>query len=515
MLRVIATGGSSPKRPAFDPTSQQRDVFDALTAGGCNVAVEARAGTGKSVTCAEAMWRVYDHESRTAGRTPSQVYLTFSKALADEFCKRALPPGAVAATYHSHCYRAVRKAFNSTVVDHPNAKTWEILDGIHGARPRMRPGSEVVRKKVRGAVCKLLSLAKNTLSGTRYDQLESLATQYEIDVAGSEEEIFGLTAAAYGVAAMRRDVIDFDDQLWLALICNLRFPPVDVLFVDEAQDLNRLQQELINLICPTGRVVVVGDRFQSIFGFRGADSQSIPRLQEYLGARRGGLHGSPLTETFRCPRSHVERVQRLVPDYVAHASNPEGAILDGVSTDDILGRSKPGDMLICRNNAPLVGACLRLVSRGVPAIIRGRDIGQDLIDLITSWQPDDLDDVEFCLTRWVRKQKAKLADHEDPAPRLERIDDTAAAIRTVADTCETGGQLFEKLRSIFGDSIAGKVVLSSVHRAKGLEAERVAILRPELLGGGKATTDEARQQERNLEYVAGTRSKSVLEFEGS
>lgn len=509
MWSMKATGATRG-RQEFDPTPQQAAIFDALESTRSNLIVEARAGTGKSVTCCEAMWRVFES---SGGLPPSQLYLTFSKSLADEFKRRTLPPGAVAATYHSHCYRAVRRAFNSRVVDHPNAKTWDILDGIHGANPRLSDASFVVRRRVRNAVCKLVSLTKNTLCGVSFDALDSLAVQYGVDVEGSEEEVYGLAAAACEVATARTDLIDFDDQLYLAWVHRLSFPPVDVLYIDEAQDLNRLQQELIPRICPRGRVVIVGDRFQAIFGFRGADSNSIPRLQDYLGTRTGGLIEAPLTETFRCPKSHVARVNRLVPDYVAHASNPDGVVRSSVPLGEILSASNPGDMLLCRNTAPLVSACLRLMAAGCPAVVRGRDVGAELVDLVTSWQPVDVDDMRRRLSRWTRKQLAKWEGREDGGPQVERINDTALMLSVVADSCETAGEVLQKLRSLFSESLTGKIVLSSVHRAKGLEANRVAILRPDLLGGGKARTEEERQQERNLEYVAGTRSKSILEVE--
>ena len=220
-----------------------------------------------------------------------------------------------------------------------------------------------------------------------------------------------------------------------------------------------------------------------------------------------------MTETFRCPVSHVARVNHLVPDYRAHASNPIGVVRDEVDLADLLAWSRPGDMILCRNNAPLVGACLRLIARNVPAVIRGRDVGAELIDLVESWEPTDLDDLRRRLKIWGRKQREKLADLEEAAAALDHIADVEAALSVVADSSRSVPDLVAKLRSLFGDQLAGKVVLSSVHRAKGLEADRVAIIVPELLGGGRATSDEARQQERNLEYVAGTRSKMVLEFE--
>ena len=56
------------------------------------------------------------------------------------------------------------------------------------------------------------------------------------------------------------------------------------------------------------------------------------------------------------------------------------------------------------------------------------------------------------------------------------------------------------------------VLLSSIHRAKGLEAERVFLLFPDTLPHPKATQEWAKAQEFNLKYVALTRAKKDLFF---
>lgn len=44
------------------------------------------------------------------------------------------------------------------------------------------------------------------------------------------------------------------------------------LMVDEYQDSNKLQEQLVQLLCPTGNICVVGDEKQSLYAFRGASS---------------------------------------------------------------------------------------------------------------------------------------------------------------------------------------------------------------------------------------------------
>lgn len=53
-------------------------------------------------------------------------------------------------------------------------------------------------------------------------------------------------------------------------------------------------------------------------------------------------------------------------------------------------------------------------------------------------------------------------------------------------------------------------MLSTIHKAKGLEAERVFILKPDLMPHPKAKRGWEIDQENNLRYVAITRSKREL-----
>jgi len=72
-------------------------------------------------------------------------------------------------------------------------------------------------------------------------------------------------------------------------------------------------------------------------------------------------------------------------------------------------------------------------------------------------------------------------------------------------------ELVHKIEGLFSDEIEG-VVCSSVHRAKGLEADRVFIIRRDLMPHPMAQSPWELVQEKNLEYVAITRSKNELIF---
>lgn len=82
----------------------------------------------------------------------------------------------------------------------------------------------------------------------------------------------------------------------------------DNVLVDEYQDLNRAEQELLNVITGNGAFTVVGDEDQSIYSFRYAHPQGI---RDFSGDHPG-THDIPLRECRRCPRNIVSMANSLI-----------------------------------------------------------------------------------------------------------------------------------------------------------------------------------------------------------
>ena len=73
--------------------------------------------------------------------------------------------------------------------------------------------------------------------------------------------------------------------------------------------------------------------------------------------------------------------------------------------------------------------------------------------------------------------------------------------------------VINKINAIFSDNAEnGGIILSTIHKSKGLEADRVFIIHSELMPSKFAKKAWERTQEKNLIYVAYTRAKSVLGF---
>jgi superfamily I DNA/RNA helicase len=77
--------------------------------------------------------------------------------------------------------------------------------------------------------------------------------------------------------------------------------------------------------------------------------------------------------------------------------------------------------------------------------------------------------------------------------------------------CTNTGELKEAIANL-SKSTRNPVNLTTIHGAKGLEANRVFHVRPDLVPHPRAAKDWEKEQERNLEFVALTRAKEDLFF---
>lgn len=478
-------------------TPQQEALWGRLVEGEGHILAEARAGCGKSSSCREGMHRMLAHKRRRIR------YAVFNTANAQEF-KADCPPGVDVGTIHSFGNAALRATFKSRIEKN---KTYIILDGI--------PEGAKLPRWCRKAINQLVGHGKNQMLRPDDPQLTlrllDLATRFDVRTYRETDACCNIAALALKRSAEMTDLADFDDMLWLPAIVGLPFPAIDVLFVDEAQDLCPSQHALMPLIAGDGRMVLVGDSRQAIYAFRGADSDSIPTMQRYLGAQPRGLEQLPLTVTFRCPKSHVALANQYVPDLRAHESNADGVIEEDVPLGAALERIGPGDMLICPTNAPTIAAALNLLKQRRPCQVKGRAVGDQLLDVIReAGNPDSIAALCAGVDRWRGKEIDRLSQREGVEDQVESVNDRAAGVQALAAGCENTAEIPGLVSKLFTDTLSDQAIkLSTVHRAKGLEATNVYFL--DIPGRAPRRAWEE-QQQRNLRYVALTRSKNRLTF---
>jgi hypothetical protein len=562
--------------------------------------VQARAGTGKTTTLIEGL-KVMRGE--TSGFTPSPqqaavwdsmslskdaktvCFVAFNKSIATELQNR-VPTGCEAMTMHSMGYRAIRNSFGNFKM--VNFRVQSIIEEITGKDiwdlKRKKPNLVKAVEKLVG-LCKMnLTLDCVVDSGVFVDEaLLDLAAYHDIDLDGDSQGVVDLVPKVLERCkdVAKDNAIDYADMIWLPIVLDLPVTKYDLLLVDEAQDLNRCQQQLA--LRAGRRLILVGDEKQAIYGFAGADSQSMERMRQTLmgsfwcpyhegphiwddkyaprfcecGTEKEklkdpGCKTLPLTVTRRCGRAIVEEAQKIVPDFEAHESCCKGWVYevpfkgsfthvfteeteclpwaqrgDSLEINSYRDMVQDGDMVLCRVNAPLVSECFKFLKQGRSANIQGRDIGQGLVSTIKKMEANDVDDLLRDLGNWLhtetRRENAKKFPNESRLIALQdRYDCLCCFCETknhnwqgedIPNQSNTVQDVINRIERVFTDDKHGSgIKLSSVHKAKGLEAERVFILLPENAGmpHPMAKSKWQIEQEWNLKYVAITRAISEL-----
>jgi superfamily I DNA/RNA helicase len=496
---TIPTPAPTPRparseRKRLEGTEQQENFWHELRTGSNNISLSARAGTGKSTSCREGMYRILEDRPRAVIR-----YCCFNKKIAEEFSAKS-PKTADVGTMHSFGLQALGAACKPQV---DQKKSYAILDGLGGSE---------LKGYYRRAIVKVVSLAKNHALRPGDEllpvRLDELVDRFSVECYRQRNLVIDRAQQVLEASAAMTALVDYDDMIWLPVLMDLSFPTIDLLFIDECQDLNPIQHELARLLSNSGRTIIVGDPFQSIYAFRGADSESIPKLQEKLGATV-----MPLTVSFRCPRRHVDLARELVADFEAAPQATDGRLEFG--RPYLIDECGPGHLVVCRANAPLIGACLRKIANRVPAIVRGRSIGDTLLSVVRRLNdPLTIPDFTRMLEDWRYREILRLEAKDGADDLIEQTEDRAACLHAIASACQTPTEIPGLISRLFKDDEAQtRVTFSTVHRAKGSEAENVTFINIPY----SATRDALKapqpwelDQRRNLRYVALTRSLHSL-----
>lgn len=483
-------------------TIEQIAIFAwfALVTPTSDLIVRARAGTGKTTTIVEGVKR-YVLACRASGRRARALLCAFNKEIATELEGRISGfPEVEAKTLHALGFLFVRMAWRGVRVDFGKGRAMNLAGRVCGN----------ASDNVIALVAELHSKAREIEPlAESPDQIAYLASKFDL-VPDQDMEREGwnldriLSAAiqCMNLATERTAVIDGADMIFLPLANNWVRPTYDRVIVDECQDMTVAQLELARRACKAdGFLCLVGDDRQAIYGFRGADSGSLDRLKAELGATELGL-----TVTYRCGRAIVDLARTIVPDYRCPDNAHEGTI-STVARDRMMLDVRPGDFILSRTNAPLASICLALLKDGIRAYIRGKDIGRGLLAIVRKLRIREIADLAPALGTWFEKQSEIARSRMEPDKadaRIAMMADQRDVILALSEGCATVPEISARIESLFSDDKAnGRVMLSTVHKAKGLEANRVY-----LLSGTFRASDEG--EEANIRYVAITRAKHEL-----
>lgn len=506
---------SSPTRPT--PSAQQEAVCAFVCKSPDNLVVRARAGTGKTWTILEALRRYVRLYPEA-----EVLIAAFNKRIAVELQQKTANTSIAVSTLHSLGFRAITSQWRGVRINRNRGQ--DLARKACGDQAPDDMVNLVRRLAAMGKNCAPNIKAKSTDTQAQpghLEQLRQLALEFDLDPdpAWAEdgwdlERIASCAQKAMLLALCKDGEIDFDDQIFIPVANAFARPAYRLVVIDEAQDMNQAQLRLAYRLCVPraqgGRLIVVGDDRQAIYRFRGADSGALDRLKTALEA-----HELPLTITYRCAQAIVEEAQALVPDYQAAPNAPRGVVRKALEKE-MYEQAAPGDAILSRRNAELASACMRLLKIGKRARIEGRDIGEGLLRLVESLKAKNWKEFGPKLERWREREVAKItAKHKGKSPdalaeACDRIHDQADTLHSFSEGLRSVAALVARIRELFSDShevTTPAIVCSSVHKAKGLEWQRVWGL--DWTFGGKGKRTDA-QEEANIEYVFITRAQKEL-----
>ena len=486
-------------------SNYQIDIFNAIKNSNKNIIVNAVAGSGKTTTIVEACKRLK--------LLPNKVqFLAFNKSIANELSEK-LKGYAQVNTLHSFGDAVLRQAFKGkrSIID--DKKYIRLLQNNICDWSKYINHEEMSNVEIYNSCCqikKIFDLARVNL--VKYGDIESLrgiCDAYGICDEFDELEIVNLLLKdCYKMSDSR--VIDFTDMVVLPLSYRTYISTFKFVFIDECQDLNAAQRELMLCAAKGGRFIAVGDRKQAINGFTGADERSLDEI-----AKVGNTKELPLSVNYRCGKEMINIAREIVPQIQACPNAIEGVVTNVSQID--LSLFKKNDMVLCRKCAPLVNLCLALIKNGQTATIKGNDLANELKQMALNIKGNTIEDVKEYTTKELDNLKNYFisaygmdeSSAKDTRPYLMLLD-KCECLLYLAESAN--GNIKAIIDKVFSETkIANAITLMSIHKAKGLESDRVVFLEPNLHAKkSKKQKQWQFDQEQNLQYVAVTRAKKEL-----
>jgi DNA helicase II / ATP-dependent DNA helicase PcrA len=519
---------------SMKPSKYQEKILEWLQSGNGNATCNAVAGSGKTTTL-----KLAAQQLQSMRLTPSDIkVIVFGKQNSlDLITKFGREWKYSIQTLHSVGFRVLQHEIgrfrsNEKIVSSKYRQIAEQKKLIpKKTKQRSYKGSLTESNAISRVehFLTLIDLARLTLSDLSVESIESIAYHHNLEGIHDFKRV-SIAIANILVEGQEQAIndhrIDFTDMVWLPVEWGLNerkwFQTYKFVLVDECQDLNAAQLELsLMLAGDKGRMLYVGDPRQAIFGFAGADNRSYQNIVERTKATE-----LPLSLCYRCPKSHIELVNQLYSE-IPIEYTPEAApgILECIENSDLWNDEHPGrlvigDMVLSRKTAPLVSLCIRLIGRGIAATVKGKDIGKQIkseleaIADITGFRYEEFN----LFVEEYRRFKFQTYENLDNAEQLkENLADKLNALSTIYSsqpnaTCVA--HLCTYIDDLFSDD-ESPITLSTCHRAKGLEGDRIFIIKPEDMPMvWERQLGWQKEQEDNLLYVALTRSKSTLYIVG-
>ena len=309
-----------------------------------------------------------------------------------------------------------------------------------------------------------------------------------------------------------KDFTDMIHKFNKAELC----PKFDVVFIDEAQDLSPIQWKMFEeLKKNTKHMILAGDDDQAIYAWAGAD---VKRFQDEPAKE------IVLPQSYRVPRTiqHIaDNILDRIPDERRikkewEARDEEGDIYFGTSVEDVpLHKGKW--LVLARYNDRLIKLKSSLRDMGIYFEYKGRKSYKTrLYNAIQNY------------TRWTKGEKLSITECRDLFEYLGK--DFTQTEERMYDLREFGYSHTKRWFDVFetepddslyirnmlsqGEELSqpARVILSTIHSAKGGEAENVLLILDNTKNIREAIerSPDKSDEENRIWYVGVTRTKQNL-----
>lgn len=472
----------------FSPTPEQQACIDAFSTGGSMV-IDAGAGAGKTTTL----------KSMSASDSRTGLYLAFNRKTADE-AAASFPSNVAAKTGHSLSgqYRVYADRFRSarmTMRDQANvlAVQGQIPTGDDGMLDRIgitrlalntvrrfcQSSDEQITAKHVPFVPTLLD-NRNEIVGT----VLPIAQRAWADLSGVKGKL-SFTGIGHDVYL----------KVWALSHPTLSY---DYILLDEAQDSNPVIVGLLEE--QTCQKIMVGDRNQAIYGWRGAENAMVEFNAD---------HHLTLTQSWRFGQAIADEANKWLQILDAEVNgHPFRIVGNPALTSEVAPLDKP-DTILCRTNAGALEAALNAQAQGHSTAIVGGvkeltqfvEAANDLISGQRTWHPD-----LSTFGSWTDVQAYVANDEGADLKKWVRMIDNYGT-HTILEVCRN---------SVDERKGNPDIIVSTAHKAKGLEWNRVKIApdfpKPKSIDEGGTGTIS--RPEAMLSYVAVTRAIEILDNHG-
>lgn len=467
----------------FKWSKYQEAIFDEVKNGTGNIVVEARAGSAKTSSLIEAT----NHLPKDA----KILLCAFNKRIQEELQSKISNGNVKCQTIHSLGFSAIRKTNPYVQVD--SRKMDDVINSLRFNIP------EKEYSKIMQALKKTCSLAKSLLQDVP-SKIKSIIIKYEIDHDPYNIDEFAKMAFdCLEKCKTVRNVIDFDDMVWFPIIFDLPFEKFTHVFGDEAQDFSpMLLKALLKTKKENTRFFIFLDEKQAIYQFMGSDDVQVAKMIDELGGKK-----LPLPICYRCPNKVIELAKKYASNIESFPGNKDGEV-STIKYSEMYKIIPQGSFIISRYNAPLVPVYFSLIKYHKPCAIIGKDIGNNLLTIVKKTKSKT---IESFNAKIETMRAAEIAKAKKERRKFDLIDDKFDCLVSIAETCKTVKELSEKINKMFSDDANNtKISLMSTHKSKGLENNDVYLL------NSTFSPDSVDQSERNIFYVALSRSKDKLYF---